>query len=355
MTIKWLKFAPALLALAVSLDGASAQAGGPACGCRTSCGCSDSGGAPLSKYGDGETPLSMSGDDYGENFDLGEGAPAFTGDSYAALDAAGAYIDSAIVGTRFRLRYDSAYSNPMPDRVEFFYGQCGGPGPPQIERSVDYQDITPYFEWAATDVLSLFVEAPVRFLNPEVNNNTTGIGDLNAGFKYAFIACPDEWLTAQVRFYAPTGDADRGLGTAHLSIEPAILYYRRLSDRLIVQAEVRDWIPVNGSMLGDQQYSGNVLRYGLGFGYDVWQSLDCCSDQRLTAVGEFVGWTIIDGLGLNGATATYEDQSGVTIVNAKAGLRYTSGPHSFYGGYGTALTEQVWYQDIMRFEYTRAF
>ena len=49
------------------------------------------------------------------------------------------------------------------------------------------------------------------------------------------------------------------------------------------------------------------------------------------------------------------DQSGVTIVNAKLGVRYTVNEHSFYGGFGTALTGEVWYQDIFRLEYRQAF
>lgn len=358
MNIGWQRLAPFVLSLAAAagfaVDPSWAMAGGPCNSCKTSCGCGDS--SPLGKYGDGNEPLTNPGEDLAGNpIDLGEGAPAQAGDTFAALDAAGAYIDSAIVATRFRLRFDAAYDNPLPDRAEFFYAQCGNPGPPDLETRVDYQDITPYLEWAYNDSFSLFVEAPVRFLNPEVNNNTAGFSDLNAGFKYALIACPDEFLTAQLRVYTPTGDADRGLGTAHASIEPAFLYFRRLTERLILQAEVRDWIPVDGSRSGERNFSGNVLRYGVGFGYDVWQSCDVCSDARLTAVGEFVGWTILDGLATNGFTGEQIDQQGVTIANAKIGLRYTEGAHSFYGGFGTALTENVWYQDIMRFEYIRAF
>jgi hypothetical protein len=79
-------------------------------------------------------------------------------------------------------------------------------------------------------------------------------------------------------------------------------------------------------------------------------------------VGEFVGWTLTNGLALNGFNAIndpnvnpVEDQAGVTIVNAKIGLRYTVGADSLYMGYGTALTNQTWYEDILRFEYIRAF
>ena len=35
------------------------------------------------------------------------------------------YIDSAIIRSRIRLRYDSAYELNSPDKAEFFYAKCG--------------------------------------------------------------------------------------------------------------------------------------------------------------------------------------------------------------------------------------
>jgi hypothetical protein len=296
-------------------------------------------------------------------FDLGEGAPAQSGLGFAVLDNPGGYIDSAIVGTQFRLRFDAAYGNPMPDRAEFFYGQCGcfggnAPGPLLPETNVDYQDFIPYFEWATSDCLSFFFEAPARLINPDVNPNAGGFSDLNAGFKYALIAHPDEYLTIQFRVYAPTGDADRGLGNGHVSLEPSILYFRRFTERLTLQAEFRDWIPISDSVApnGDN-FAGNVIRYGAGLGYDLYCCSDECTSRRLTPVAELVGWTILDGYGFDGNNpqAGAIDQSGVTIVNAKFGVRYTVNQHSFYAGYGTALTDDVWYDDIFRLEYRQAF
>ncbi len=358
MKIRWHGFAYAFMAFITFGALNWTQAAAADCGCQTQCGCTAGSDEWLDKYGDGNE--SPAGNDLADNqFDLGEGAPAQTGSDFAVLDAAGAYIDSAIVGSRFRLRADAGYNNPRPDRVEFFYGQCGcfpnANGPLLPERSVDYQEIVPYLEYATSDRFSVFIEAPIRFINPEVNPNTGGISDLNAGFKYALIANECEYLTAQLRVYTPTGLQPRGLGTGHVSLEPSILYFRRFSDRLIFQAEVRDWIPISDTTVNGEDFAGNVIRYGMGFGYDIMQHYDCCTSSKLTAVGEFVGWTIMDGLALNGTALTVEDQTGVTIVNAKAGLRYVNGQHSFYGGYGQALTNQVWYQDILRFEYVMAF
>jgi hypothetical protein len=81
------------------------------------------------------------------------------------------YLDSALLGDQFRFRYDTSYDLNRPSRAEFFWPRGGpfGPGPARPETSVDYQDLSAYLEKQVADRLSAFVEAPVRFLNPEVN------------------------------------------------------------------------------------------------------------------------------------------------------------------------------------------
>src|SRR5207249_3391371 len=117
-------------------------------------------------------------------------------------------------------------------------------GPPRLEKNVDYQELSAYLEVAATERLSGFVEIPSRFINPEVNINAGGLGDINAGFKWAFVARDDQVLTFQLRTFAPSGDAHHGLGNDHVSLEPALLIFQRLGDRLLLQGELRDWIPI---------------------------------------------------------------------------------------------------------------
>lgn len=257
------------------------------------------------------------------------------------------YIDSALPGNAFRLRYDATYNNPRPNRAEFFYapGPPFGPGLPLPERAVDSQDLSAYAEAALTDRLSAFAEMPVRFLNPEVNANTAGLADMNAGFKWAFLHEDAGTLAFQFRTYVPTGDADRGLGTRHVSLEPALLAYRPLTDRLRVEGEFRYWVPVGG---GD--FAGDVVRYGVGFSYDLF----CRDNLRITPVAEFVGWTVLDGqasvVGPAGLVSV-EDAAGDTIVNAKLGVRvWLGGRADLYAGYGRPLTGDRWYENTFRLE-----
>jgi hypothetical protein len=275
-----------------------------------------------------------------------EASAAAGGEAFASSNVG--YIDSAIPRTQFRVRYDSAYRNNRPDRAEFFYPQCGcsgGPGPLGLETSVDYQDIRSYAEVAFGDRFSGFLEVPFRFINPEQNGNHAGLSDIEFGFKGALIADCDRYLTFQLRTYTPTGDGRKGLGTEHYSLEPALLFYQRLGDRLQVEAEFRDWIPLDGT-----DFAGNVLRYGVGAGYDVYQS--CDGTRRVTPIVEVVGWTVLNGKETDPDLRAAVDASGDTIVNVKAGVRFYAGEHSnFYAGYGRALTGEVWYKDIIRVEY----
>ncbi len=282
------------------------------------------------------------------------------------------YIDWAAPRTQFRLRFDAGFDNNRPDRAEFFYAQCGcgdGPGPgvvgppPTVNGSVDYQDVRGYLEIATSSRFSVFGELPIRFLQTSPSSNPSlggiqdtgdaeGISDIEAGFKYALIRDADSIFTFQLKTYIPTGDASRGLGTDHVSIEPGFLAQRRVNSRLDIFGELRDWIPVNGSEFAGQNFAGNVLRYGVGAAYSV---VDTC-DVQISPIVELVGWSVLDGQVLDTdvlAGASNVDAA-TTIVNAKAGVRtlFKDNGSTLYLGYGHALTGQRWYEDIVRLEYT---
>lgn len=292
---------------------------------------------------------------------------ALGGSTVSVSESGGAYIDSAIPATVLRLRLDAGYNNRRPDRAEFFYAKCGcfraagidgsASGPPLPETSVDYQEAMAYLEVAANPSLSVFAEVPFRFIDPDINDNTAGLSDMNAGVKYALLYSNDFVASAQLRVYFPTGDSDRGLGNDHTSLEPGILVFNRLSDDLVLEAELRDWIPI-----GADDNAGNIIRYGVGLTYTA---LEACN-LRVSPVVEVVGWTVLDGeafavrsfdpaIGLPSLVGTVEDSDGDTIVNAKFGVRVGIGDVDIYGGYGRALTGDTWYEEIYRLEIRYAF
>jgi hypothetical protein len=252
------------------------------------------------------------------------------------------------VADQVRLRADFGYDFRAPNRAEFFYarGRPFGPGLPRPERAIDFQDQTLYLEKTLAPDWSVFAEGGVRALNPDVNANAAGLGDVNLGFKYAFLADECEVWTFQFRTYLPTGDAGRGLGTHHVSLEPAVLGFVRLTPDLGLASEVRYWQPVGGT-----DFAAGVLRYGLGLRYDLIDT----DGWRLAPTAEAIGWSVLGGhetrLMPDGSVATL-DSGGTTVVNVKLGARLDLGDRAgLYVGYGRAVTGERWYRDVVRVEF----
>jgi hypothetical protein len=263
-------------------------------------------------------------------------------------DSAVGYIDSAIPGDVFRFRFDASYDDTRPTRADFLYpkGGPGGPGLPQPETRVDFQELSSYLEWAASDRVSVFLNVPVRLINPEVNADHGGLSDIDFGFKYAFSRSEDRVLTFQFRTYTPTGDSRDGLGTNHATLEPGLLCYERLSDRLALESELRLWTPLGGT-----DFAGDIIRYGIGLHYDLYRG----SRVTFTPVAEFVGWTLLDGKETvvpPSGVAFVQDASGETIFNAKLGFFIKFGDRAdVYAGYGAPLTGDRWYDDTFRVQF----
>ncbi len=276
------------------------------------------------------------------------------------------YIENAAPVTMFRLRYDAGYGDNRPDRGEFFYAKCGcfrgltppqldAHGPPKPETGVDYQELTSSMEYAVNPRLSVFANIPVRFLNPEVNNNTAGLSDVNFGAKYAFVYNDRRILTFALRTITPSGQTISGLGTGNWWVEPGLLWLEQMNPKWQVFGELRDQIPV----APQSNYTGNVLRYGLGTSYMVAQG---CRGY-IAPVVECVGWTLLSGQETTEMGTV--SARGDTILNAKIGVRIGIGSVSagqpyptrsdLYIGYGRALTGAVWYKDLLRVEYRYFF
>jgi hypothetical protein len=293
------------------------------------------------------------------------------------------YIDNAIVGSEVRIRFDAAFNDAFPDRAEFVYAKCGcygknapGPGKPgQVPKNVNFQILSFMGEYAVNKRFSAFVEIPFRWIQPQgvapftLNNggtapafpNGAGISDVQAGLKFAMLASSRHYLTVQLLSYFPSGDSRSGLGTNHYSVEPALLYYQRLSERFEIEGELGGWLPIGGSSgVGTlpQGFAGNLFFYGIGPSYTLING----ERFRLAPVIELVGWNVTGGLQTTLAVVPpavhlpASSASGINIVNLKIGARMGFGGHSsLYVGYGKALTSADWYDQIVRVEYRYSF
>jgi hypothetical protein len=269
------------------------------------------------------------------------------GETLSIFDSSVGYIDNAIPGNVFRFRFDDAFNLHRPSRAEYFYakGGPGNPGLPLPEKNVDHQDFLAYLEYALLPRFSIFAEGGARLLNPEVNANAGGATDMIAGFKYAFFEAGERVATFQLKTYIPTGDAGRGLGTNHVSLEPGLLYHQRLLPRLAFDGELKYWIPIGGT-----DFAGEVFEFGVG----LTAGRPSPTSWWFTPVTEVVGWAVVSGKELVVAPsgiATPQDASGNTIVNLKVGGRLGWADRGdVYVGYGRALTGNQWYSDILRVE-----
>ena len=286
------------------------------------------------------------------------------------------YIDDPVVSSKVRVRYELAYQNTAPDRAEFFYAKCGcyrnpaagaafdpdapGPGPGATD-DINFRQTFVLGEYAPNNRLSFFGELPVRTILPQTFipgtgapfDDQTGIGDLRAGAKFGLSGDDLYTFVGQVKAYLPTGDSEKGLGTDHWSVEPAVLYLRQLG-RASIEAEGGFWLPVGGAdglPSGEHEhFSGNVFFWGIGPSVEVVRT----RALRLAPVVELIGWHVLGGF--QTAAVGDADASGTKIYNVKFGARVMFNDRgSFYVGYGKALTDAVWYDDIVRFEYRHGF
>ena len=266
-------------------------------------------------------------------------------------DSGVGYIDSSVIATQARFRLDLNYDIDKVNRGEYLWAWPAtvSNGPPAVESNVDYQRYAAYFEYALGDTFSAFIEAGILRLNPEINDNTTGVGDIQSGFKWGWIRDEDTAVTFQMKFYADNGDSARGLGTGHFSVEPGLLFLQQF-DCFVLEGELKHWASIDGT----DPFEGSLIQYGLG----TSTSLEPWGLPEVRPVVEFVGWTFLNGRANRQTPGgiVAENVEGHTIVNAKVGARVnvTDGT-DVYMGYGRSLTGQRFYEDIFRLELRLAF
>jgi len=289
------------------------------------------------------------------------------------------YIDDALPESNLRIRFDTAVGNTLPDRAEFFYAKCAcyrglavaapalfdpdapGPGPGAAD-DLKFQQLYLEGEYQIAPQLSILGQVPLRWLQPQsfvagtgpTFSNQSGLGDIRVGAKLAFVNTAVTTATVKLQFYFPSGDASKGLGTDHASVEPALLLWNELTPKVNLESQLGVWLPVGGSApvptAADGHFAGRVFYYGIGPSFTVYDA----GRTRVAPVVELVGWHVMGG-NQTPADLTNFDASGTNIVNLKFGVRFAVDRGSFYAGYGRALTDSAWYTDIVRFEYRYSF
>ncbi len=257
------------------------------------------------------------------------------------------FIDGAAPRNAFGLRFEGMYANRQPMRAEYLFAKGGLPNSVGFllpETRVDSLELTSSAEYSITPWFSLFMEAPFRWVNPEVNANQYGAGDMRYGLKLCTWSSENMIATILFRIYQPTARHDV-LGTHHWSLEPGLLAAYRVNDKILIEGEFRYW-----TALGNSDFAGSLLRYGLGVSYMHRNQ----NGTWISPVLEGVGWSVLDGKTMIASTPdnfVVQDAYGQTIANAYLGLRMGYGRNlDFYLGYGRSLTGHYWARETYRFE-----
>ncbi len=260
-------------------------------------------------------------------------------------------IDYSQPLNNFRMRYESAWNWQLPDRAEIFwsrYKALSGKGPLFVERSVSYQDLRMMLEVPAGPNFSTMTELPIRALDPEVNQNTTGLGDMNIATKTVLINGRTCQLTQIFRTYINTGSAKKGLGSGHVSMEPGFLLRYRWDDLTYVHSEIKYWFPI----AGDPRSAGQFLRYGIG----VSRVLYDCDSFAVIPTLEWVGWTVLDGYETPYPAGPPRHIDPVVIGNLYPGVRIVKDSGGDFGLFelgisgGFATVSDQFYNSILRLE-----
>jgi hypothetical protein len=233
--------------------------------------------------------------------------PCYEGHWIPIADSA-FFADAPRPITQMRLRYEGAWDFTFPDRAEYFWAAQrlrGQPPPPPVppvpgarvsnpkgpappQREIDYSQISLYTE-VAVGRFGAFFEIPYREVNSlDDQVDFSGFADIIAGTKSLLVDCPLAQLALQFKVFAPSGQASKGLGTGHVSLEPSLLLGLRLAPDTYLQTQFAYWIPIGG----DQIYAGDIFHYHLSFNQVLWRPA-----PRLTFIGtmEFNGWSVLDG------------------------------------------------------------
>ncbi|CAD76401.1 hypothetical protein-signal peptide prediction [Rhodopirellula baltica SH 1] len=250
-------------------------------------------------------------------------------------------LDTAIVPAHVGIRYQVDHGLRTPDRAEYYWGD-----PPDNESGVNSQDLI--FRLAAgTERLMALTQYTMRSVDPEVNGNTTGFGDIVLGAQ-ALLVDGDRTKVATIfRTYLASGPADRGLGTGHTSLEFGLLGRRCLRPETYVFGEVKYWTPIKGTA----GVAGDVLTTGWGISTiaaesDVFAFLPTFEVRTLSFL--FGGY--------HDSAGTLQAIDGETAIEFYPGARFVLGPENDMGlwefGFATGITaaDDDWFDTRMVFD-----
>lgn len=232
------------------------------------------------------------------------------------------HVASARPITHNRFRWNHGANVILADRAEFFWARQDGNGKgprPTGGRFVyserfDYNDLIYYFE-AGTGTAAVVVETPYRSIDPPDAPHSAGFADLKVGPKTLLFDCELLQIGMQMLTYIPAGNAAKGLGTGHVSLEPSLLIGLKLGPSTYYQGQLSEWIPLGG----DPDYAGAVLHTHHALNHVLYRCPG--ADIQLIGTAELHTWSFQDGAYTDPILGPLQPASGNTYVMVGTGFR----------------------------------
>jgi hypothetical protein len=127
-----------------------------------------------------------------------------------------------------------------------------------------------YQEIAAGPGASAFFDFAYRTLDTGTNPSAAGLCDIIAGAKSVVLDRELLLVSTQFTTYIPSGNFLTGLGTGHVSLEPAILAALKLAPSTYLQTELAYWIPLGGT----SGFMGSTFHYHFALNHNLYRHGD---------------------------------------------------------------------------------
>lgn len=222
-------------------------------------------------------------------------------------------IDPAQPFNNLRVRTALGQRMHLPDRAEYFWARTvDRRGPPRGEAVLNYQDLRLRLESGGKRFSAAF-EVPFRAVDPRVNSNHAGLGDLQLIAKTVLLSGQDWLVTQYFGTHMPTGAPGMGLGTGHVSLEPGLLFRNKWRDDAWLHGELKFWFPLGA----DPQHGGQVVKFATGANR-VWYDSD--SSAWIPSL-ELTTYSVLNGLARD-ASGNLLDIDGDLMFYITPGLHY---------------------------------
>jgi hypothetical protein len=232
------------------------------------------------------------------------------------LPNAALFLDSPRPVTHVRFRYDGIFDIDRPDRAEYFMKQFAND---KFINQASFNEFHLYNEIAPTPGFAFFIDLPFRSSAFEPAGlastpaDSSRFGDMSLGTKSVILDCELLLLTFQFTTYIPTGNPTAaGIGTGHVSLEPALLGALKLTPDLYAQFQTALWIPIAGG----SDVAGSVVHNRLSLNYVLYRFLP---DVQLIGTAEVLNYNVVYG-GYTASLGNRVSDRGA-FVNAGPGLR----------------------------------